>query len=239
MKHFYKTLSLALCAMAVSCAPKSTPITAIHNLLILDASGSMQELTQAAVDGVNRTIKTIREAQDSCAYMTQYFSLVQFNAKKDEKARITTLIKDTPIAELPDEFSVNQFKPYGMTPLYDAVAGAVKGIEKKVGKNEVVLVTIITDGIENASRSYDAGDIKILVGKKKRLGWTFTYIGANQKSSQVATQMGIDNYMDYMRTNADLERMWRDENEARRRYYERARRDSLRRRSTDKKYFEK
>lgn len=225
--------------MAASCAPKSTPITAIHNLVILDASGSMTELSLAAVDGVNRTMKVIREAQDSSAGLTQYFSLVQFNAKKDEKARITTLVEDTPIVELPDELSAKQFMPDGMTPLYDAVAGAVNGIEKKVGENEVALVTIITDGIENASRSYDADDIKKLVNKKKRLGWTFTYIGANQKSSKVATQMGIDNYMDYMRTNADLERMWREENEARMRYYERARRDSLRRRSTDKRYFEK
>lgn len=239
MKHFYKTLSIALCVMAASCAPKSTPITAIHNLVILDASGSMTELSLAAVDGVNRTMKVIREAQDSSAGLTQYFSLVQFNAKKDEKARITTLVEDTPIVELPDKLSAKQFMPDGMTPLYDAVAEAVKGIEKKVGENEVALVTIITDGIENASRSYDADDIKKLVNKKKRLGWTFTYIGANQKSSKVATQMGIDNYMDYMRTNADLERMWREENEARMRYYERARRDSFRRRSTDKRYFEK
>lgn len=239
MKHLYKTLSLALCAMAMSCTPKNAPVSAIHNLVILDASGSMTELSQAAVDGVNRTMRVIRDAQDSSASLTQYFSLVQFNAKMDEKARITTLIEDTPITELPDAFSADLFKPDGMTPLYDAVAGAVTDIEKKVGENEVALVTIITDGIENASRSYDADDIKKLVNKKKRLGWTFTYIGANQKSSKVATQMGIDNYMDYMRTNADLERMWREENEARMRYYERARRDSLRRRSTDKRYFEK
>lgn len=239
MKNIYKTLSLVLCAMAMSCAPKNTPIKAIHNLVILDASGSMSELSKAAVDGVNRTMKTIREAQDSCVDMTQYFSLVQFNAKKGEKARIITLIEDTPITELPDEFADGQFKPDGLTPLYDAVAGAVKCIEKKVGEDEVALVTIITDGVENASKRYDADDIKKFVGKKKHLGWTFTYIGASQKSSRVATQMGIENYMDYMRTNEDLERMWREENEARMRYYEKARRDSLRRRSTNKRYFEK
>lgn len=239
MKNIYKTLSLVLCAMAMSCAPKSTPIKAIHNLVILDASGSMSDLSIAAVEGVNNTIKTIRAAQDSCETITQYFSIVQFNSSKGEPARITTLIEDTPIAELETTLTANEFTPEGLTPLYDAVGKSIKDVESKVSDDAVALVTIITDGVENASTEYDADDIKKLVIQKKKLGWTFTYIGANQKSSRVATQMGIENYMDYMRTNEDLERMWREENEARMRYYEKARRDSLRRRSTNKRYFEK
>lgn len=239
MKHIYTITTFALFAMAVSCAPKSTSVTAIHNLVILDASGSMAELSHAAVEGVNRTLKTIREAQDSCADMTQYFCLVQFNAATGESANIATLIEEAPVTELGAGLAEEKFTPGGLTPLYDAVGESIKELEQKVGDNEVALVTIITDGIENASRQYDEEDIRKMVSRKKRLGWTFTYIGANQKSSRVASQMGIDNYMDYMRTNEDLERMWREENEARMRYYEKARRDSLRTRRSDKRYFEK
>ena len=54
-----------------------------------------------------------------------------------------------------------------------------------------VLVTVITDGYENASHVYTAEMIKELVDSLTAHGWVFTYIGANQDSEKTACGLGI------------------------------------------------
>jgi len=58
-----------------------------------------------------------------------------------------------------------------------------------------VLVTIITDGYENASREYSGKSIVQLVEGLKAKGWIFAYIGANQDVEKVATSMGIRKWL--------------------------------------------
>ena len=42
---------------------KATERTTVHNLMILDESGSMQAIYNAALGGANETIQTIRSAE--------------------------------------------------------------------------------------------------------------------------------------------------------------------------------
>ena len=53
-------------------------------------------------------------------------------------------------------------------------------LEKEVGDNDIALVTVITDGYENASREYSGKMIQDMVKRLDAKGWVFTYIGANQ-----------------------------------------------------------
>jgi hypothetical protein len=64
----------------------------------------------------------------------------------------------------------------------------VKSIE-----DAVVVVTIITDGMENDSKEYTGAAVKQLVEQLKGEGWTFTYMGANQDSSEIAFNLSIRN----------------------------------------------
>lgn len=57
----------------------------------------------------------------------------------------------------------------------------------------MVVVTIITDGIENASKEYTGRTIKSLVEKLRNKGWTFTYIGTYQNSMELALSISICN----------------------------------------------
>ena len=57
---------------------------------------------------------------------------------------------------------------------------ALHTLEKEVGEDAIALVTVITDGYENASREYTGKMIKDLVSRLDEKGWVFTYIGANQ-----------------------------------------------------------
>ena len=60
-------------------------------------------------------------------------------------------------------------------------------------KDAMVVVTIITDGMENASKEYSGSAVKSLVDELRHEGWTFTYMGANQDAVEVAVSLSIRN----------------------------------------------
>ena len=77
------------------------------------------------------------------------------------------------------------------------MGNALNGLRKKVADDDAVLVTVITDGYENASCEYDGKAIKGLVESLKKKGWVFTYIGANQDVEAVAAAMSITNTLSF------------------------------------------
>ena len=90
---------------------------------------------------------------------------------------------------------MEDYTPCCCTPLYDAMGFTITAMRNHVKDMDdvTVVVTIITDGMENASKEYDGGSIKSLVEKLRTEGWTFTYMGANQDSVEVASSMSIRN----------------------------------------------
>ena len=69
----------------------------------------------------------------------------------------------------------------------------ISELQQKVTHGDRVLVTIITDGYENASRTWSGQQIKSLVQELRQMGWTFTYIGADQDVEKVAGEIGVQN----------------------------------------------
>lgn len=159
----------------------------VHNLLILDESGSMQSIYQPALTGVNETLQTIREAQKEHDDQKHFVSLIAFDS-----GHYNQIYCNTP-AEKATDITQEQYRPGGCTPLYDAMGRSINELRPNVVKGDVVLITVITDGYENASREYNGKAIKALVEEMKGKGWVFTYIGANQDVEAVAESMSIDN----------------------------------------------
>lgn len=159
----------------------------VHNLLLLDESGSMQSIYRPALSGVNETLQTIRGAQDEHPDQEHFVSLIAFDS-----GHYNQIYSNVPAAKTED-ITERQYRPQGATPLYDAMGRSITELRDKVAPEDVVLVTIITDGYENASREYDGKAIKALVEAMKHEGWVFTYIGANQDVEAVASAMSIDN----------------------------------------------
>ena len=83
------------------------------------------------------------------------------------------------------------------------------------------MVTIITDGYENASREYSGHDIKNLVAELKKKGWVFAYIGTNQDVDAVADDMGIRSRMCYDYSPRGAECMFEEERTSKRRFFDR------------------
>lgn len=165
--------------------------TRIFNLLILDESGSMSSIEKQAVDSVNETLQSVRAAQNNYEDQEHFVSFVTFNSDG-----IKTVL-DRVEALKAEDITPAQFNPNCCTPLYDAIGKSVMDLKKSVAENDKVLVTIVTDGYENASKEYDQASIKALTEKLGKQGWTFAYIGANQDAMAVSHQLGIQNAMDF------------------------------------------
>lgn len=86
----------------------------------------------------------------------------------------------------------------GCTALLDAVGGAIKHIKnthKYARKEDVLAKTIFfitTDGLENASRSYNYRDVKDMIQHQtNKHGWEFIFFGANIDVAEEVHRMDI------------------------------------------------
>ena len=202
----------------------------VYNLIILDESGSMHGLEEASITGVNETLKTIRTAYEEFPDQEQFVTFATFSGEpKYEKNTCRVKREQMPVASVTDLTSA-EYHPDGMTPLWDTMGKLLTELDEQVEKEDLVLVTIITDGYENSSVRYDAGKIKKLVTKLDEKGWVFTYIGANQDASLAAGEMGIKNFLEYTSDKAGTRRMYERENRMRSRFYRNSRTGTLRQR---------
>ena len=164
--------------------------TQVFNVIILDKSGSMECIRQAAVSGFNETLNGIKKAQEKFAdTQVHYVSLLTFC--DCEKKYVFDKVPASEARPL----TMEDYQPCCCTPLYDAMGFTLTTMRNHVRNIEdaVVVVTIITDGLENASKEYTGSAVRQLVEQLKGEGWTFTYMGANQDSVEVAFSLSIRN----------------------------------------------
>ncbi|GAB1370152.1 hypothetical protein MASR1M45_02100 [Candidatus Kapaibacterium sp.] len=90
-----------------------------------------------------------------------------------------------------------------------------------------VLVTILTDGEENASIEFSCNDIKKLVEELKQNRWTFTYIGTDHDVEKIAFSLSIDNTMIFKKNATDIKRMFIKEQIARMNFSTRIRKNDV------------
>ena len=195
-------------------------IKRIINLIILDASGSMESIYNQALSGVNETIQTIRISQKNHPELAQFLTLASFNSGKDY---LNVKYSVTPIDEV-KEITKEDYVACGCTALYDAMGEMISELKRKITEEDRVLVTVITDGYENASSHWSGSQVKSLVEELRQTGWTFTYIGANQDVEAVAGSMGIRNTLAFEETEKGTAQMFLRERQSRSRFMDKVKR---------------
>lgn len=156
---------------------------ALHVVSILDRSGSMAGTEKEVIGAYNAFIedqKKIAKDKDIKIKTT----LILFDNQYEE------VYSKVPV-ELTPELTKEVYYTRGMTAYFDAVGKTIAEFE---GKKKVIFF-IETDGMENASREYNATTIKALIEKKKADGWDFNFVGADLNAVQVQTMaatLGID-----------------------------------------------
>jgi len=145
-------------------------------IVILDRSGSMDSIGRATADGLNTLIKEQKGAEGE-AFMT----LVQF----DDQYQID--YKAKPIKEVNELIYGETFKPRGMTALYDAIGKTIAEVDTT---DDVVLV-IVTDGAENASKEFTQKIVFDKIEEKKKAGWNVLFLAANQDAMRTGGTIGV------------------------------------------------
>ena len=186
----------------------------VFNLIILDESGSMETIAEQAISGLNESFQTIRNAQKEHQEQQHFITFVTFNS-----AKIRTVMNRQEV-DCNKTLRWTDYSPDECTPLFDAMGRSLNDLKRHVDDEDVVLVTIITDGYENASKEFDGPSIKKLVAQLKEKGWVFAYIGTNQDVDAVADDMGICNRMSYEYSNTGVECMFNIESRSKKRFYD-------------------
>ena len=155
-------------------------------VFILDRSGSMSGLEADTIGGFN--------------------SLIEKQKKQDGECFVSTILFDNDSEVIHDRVRLADVKPMtdrdytvrGCTALLDAIGGAIRHIAHihKYARPEDVpehtVFVITTDGMENASRRYDADRVKRMIEhEKEKYGWEFLFLAANIDAVTTARRFGI------------------------------------------------
>ena len=197
----------------------------IHNLIIVDESGSMHGLEKVTIGGISETIATIKKAQEDFADTQQhYLTLVSFDAHGRDVPPIRTHIDAMPIVAVHD---FDDYHPNGGTPLFDAMGETLTSLHERIKDNENAtgVVTVITDGMENASRKWTGNALRQLIERLKEEGWSFSYMGSCHDVLSVTMQLSIDHVMEFDHDTVGASNTWHRDSSSKRAYYERMNRD--------------
>lgn len=199
--------------------------TQIYNLIVLDKSGSMSSIARAAISGFNETVGGIRSAQERFKDTQEHFvSLMLFcNCEK-------RMVYDRVPIDKVQELTSKDYRPCCGTPLYDAMGISINELYKAIKDldDATAMVTVITDGYENASMEYSGADIKALVERMKdEEGWNFAYIGTNQDVEAVSAGLSIDNHMSFQDDEEGMREAWDTERKAKYMMFSRVHSESM------------
>ena len=153
-----------------------------HILVIVDRSGSMVSIAEDMKGGLNEFFKS--QSIDGQKTLVDY---VQFDDAYE------SVFEDKPVSDA-QAFLV----PRGMTALVDAVGKSVVGLGEKLAKKSEderpgqVIVVLVTDGHENASKDWHADQVKqLLKTQESQWGWEFVFLGANMDAVEVGAALGF------------------------------------------------
>ena len=155
--------------------------------IVLDESGSMRPVQSATISGLNEFIQGQKAATNSGA---AYVSLIKFDSPQ-----IKSVFENRNILEV-SSITENDYQPNGGTNLLDAIGHTINAVNAHLAKIKKsdrpgVIITIMTDGEENSSRSFTNSMIKEMVKSCESKDWTFVFLGANIDAFKVGSQMGF------------------------------------------------
>ena len=157
----------------------TTPSTVqVHNVLILDASGSMDgPKYQAACTGVQNELQLSKDLGFT-------FSLVEF---VQSGLIITHCLKTNP-EKVQIRFNG---ATGGNTPLYQTIVETLERLMRDKKADENFLIKILTDG-QNNSGDKTASDCYKVIKQAEKKGFTVTFIAGEYDIQRIIREIGID-----------------------------------------------
>lgn len=188
-----RTKKCNACGACESCGGTPTRTVVI---VVQDKSGSMSSCAPATISGYNEYLGDLkRDARNDDSDVR--VSLVQFDTS------VRTVYTSRPVNDV-QRLTREDYVPGGMTALYDAVGRAVRDTERSIRRGDRVLVVLMTDGGENASREWRHDGILRLFEDKRRDDWEFIFLGAGEEAWNTGNSLGFtgQNSINYAPDNA-------------------------------------
>jgi hypothetical protein len=158
-----------------------------HLYFLLDRSGSMQSIRTDTMGGFDAFIEEQRNLGSAGAGRCSV-TLAQFDDRYEE------VYVDRDLADVPPL----ELQPRGSTALLDALGRLIVDAGERLAalpedrRPGSVIVGVMTDGYENASREWDHPRIKALIEQQTReYAWQFLYLGADQDAIEEGLKMGF------------------------------------------------
>lgn len=153
---------------------------------IVDRSGSMETICDDAIGGFNAFL-----AAQKAAPGTARLTYAQFDDRYE-------LVHDAaPLSAVPP-LTRETFVPRGSTALYDAICRTMDRVGQRLAttpepeRPAKVVVVIVTDGHENASRRHTHADVQRRIAHQRDVyGWEFVFLAANQDAMAGAVHLGM------------------------------------------------
>lgn len=151
-------------------------------LFIIDRSGSMGMIKDDMEGGINGVLEEQKKLPGEVTVDVAYFDNVLSYDEKFLSLASASI----------------EIKPRGMTALHDAIVsstttfGAALSQLPEEDRPGTVLVIIVTDGYENASREAKITDVKNVITQQQDVyGWQFLFLGANQDAVETGASFGL------------------------------------------------
>lgn len=169
---------------------------------VIDQSGSMSGSEGQTIEGFNSQLKTVQQLKSENPENEYIISVSYF---EDE---VTNIVKFEAIEQI-QMLSRENYKPGGLTALYDGIGQSIDEIRKKYDfeiKQDLasVVMVILTDGGENASKLYKQFQIAEMIKELDKTGkWTFSFLGADLDASQASGSLNIhpENIISFSKEN--------------------------------------
>lgn len=170
----------------------------------LDASGSMEVIRASTVVAFNTFMREQREEDKG---RTTKISTILFNTQT------TVLWKDRLISEA--DLFIGDYIPYGRTAMLDAIHDA---IEAGDASKQNVLICVVSDGRENASRRFRYNQVRdVIQAHLPNEKWDIVFLTSDQHARHMAIeQLGIPeaNVKIFECTNQGIRESFRDVSKA-------------------------
>ena len=172
--------------------------------LLLDRTGSMITVREETIQAVNTFLADQKQVPGEAT-----FTLIQF----DSQDPFEVLQRGVTIQQA-HNLTAETYMPRAWTPLLDAIGRTVTDTGARLSqipesdRPGKVVLAIMTDGQENASREFSrAKIIEMLTHQQEVYHWQVVYLGANQDAIQGARDLGINtqNAMTYQHTGAGVQ----------------------------------
>jgi Mg-chelatase subunit ChlD len=154
--------------------------------LVVDSSGSMFSCVNDVTGGVKQFIGDQKKESGNAV-----LTAVKFD-------HTYTVIHDfTPINDVDEDKFAREYTPRGSTALLDAIGRTTIDMSQKLealsaeDRPKRVVVAVITDGYENASKEFTIEKIRELIKTKEAEGWEYLFLGASLDAIDVAKNMGF------------------------------------------------